>query len=415
SPASGNGSPGRASAAANPAAPTALVALPASECTGANCNIQLQWPKVKTDIAAPPNTIQIQRYIVTRSRYIGTTLDTSTGPPGGAPVQEIVATDSNPTAGPTFTFTDTPPAKSGPTVYTYQYTVRAEQCPTGSPATYMASAESPVLWFPCSFTGSSVDVQVTLALEGDGLTPASAWLTNNPASNVVVNGTGLVSAQAFLKTGSLVIDLGSQSGGPPYAFPLVEAEVGELYELTVVARDASGCAMTLTRYIEEGTATGCCLAAYTNDTNVVRYAPGQSYVDIAFKNLCAQDLSISTVELKWDPVIAGNATATTLTNIEFPSTGTGTAVRTLGDVASTGATTVRTITTSPPTSGSPVANTTIFAETENYVIRVNFNKILTNASSPITSFCVIYTRPSVDVSSQNCRIVPQPTTLFSCN
>ncbi|HEX7829462.1 MAG TPA: fibronectin type III domain-containing protein, partial [Thermoanaerobaculia bacterium] len=47
SPASGNGSPGRASAAANPAAPTALVALPASECTGANCNIQLQWPKVK--------------------------------------------------------------------------------------------------------------------------------------------------------------------------------------------------------------------------------------------------------------------------------------------------------------------------------------------------------------------------------
>ncbi|HET8796531.1 MAG TPA: fibronectin type III domain-containing protein, partial [Thermoanaerobaculia bacterium] len=412
-----NGATGVATAAAAPSAPTALVALPGSECSGSNCDIDLEWPKVKTDIATPPNTIYVQRYILTRTRYVGATIDPDNGPPSGPAVVRIVVNDSSPATGTVMTYNDNPPARSGSIDYTYRYTVRAEQCPdtTVTPTSYMASAESPALWFPCSFAGSGLSVSVTFTLEGDGETPASAWLTNNPDSNVVVNGTGIVSAQAFLKTGSLVIDLGTRTGAPPFAFPLVEAEVGELYELTVVARDATGCASTITRYIEEGTATGCCLAAFANDATVVRYAPGQSYVDIAFKNLCQQNLEISSVELRWDPVIAGNATATTLTNIEFPSTGTGTAVRVLTDTASAGSTSIRTITTSPPTSASPPARTTVSAASENYVIRVNFNKILTNSSSPITSFCVIYTRAGIDVSNQNCRIVPQPTTLFSCN
>ncbi len=412
-----NGANGVSTAAANPAAPTSLIALSTSTCgSGANCSIDLQWPKVKTDIAAPPNSIYIQRYVLTRTRYIGSTEDPSTVPNGPA-TQEVVVTDPDPATGTTFTYNDTPPRKNGSDDYTYRYTVRAEQCPNTAtvPTSYLASTESPVLWFPCAFAGSGISVGVTYTLEGDGLTPASAWLTNNPASTVVVSGTDIVSAQAFLKTGTLVIDLGTQTGTGPYNFPLVEAEVGELYELTVVARDATGCQQTVTRYIEEGTATGCCLAAYANDTNVVRYAPGQTYVDIAFKNLCAQDLEVTSVVLKWDPVIAGNSTATTLNNIEFPSTGTGTAVRVLTDTASVGATAVRTLTTSPPTAASPPARTTVFAETENYVIRINFNKILTNANSPITSFCVVYQRTGVDVSPQNCKIVPQPTTLFSCN
>ncbi len=413
-----NGALGVASAAAAPAAPTAIVAQATSECDGNTCHIHLQWPKVKTDVASPPNTIYVQRYIVTRTRYIGTDVDTVTGPPGGAPVQELVVNDSTPSVGTIMSYSDAPPTgRSVGTLYTYRYTVRAEQCPDTSvvPTTYMASAESPVLWYPCSFSGSSVTVDVTLTLEGDGLTPASAYLTNNPASNVVVDGTDIVSAQAYLTTGTTVIDLGTQSGTAPYTFPLVEAEVGELYQLTVVARDAGGCTATLTRYIEEGTATGCCLAAYVNDTNVVRYAPGQTYVDIAFKNLCGQDLEIQSVELKWDPAIAGNASVTTLQNIEFPSNATGTSVRVLNDTAGISATAIRTITTSPDTAASPPPDTSITATNDTYVIRVNFSKILTNANSPITSFCVIYTRPGVDVSNQNCKIVPQPTTLFSCN
>jgi hypothetical protein len=90
-------------------------------------------------------------------------------------------------------------------------------------------------------------------------------------------------------------------------------------------------------------------------------------------------------------------------------------VRVLDDTAAAGATAIRTITTSPPTSASPAARTTVFADSDNYVIRVNFNKILTNANSPVTSLCVIYQRTGIDVSPQNCKIVPQPTTLFSCN
>jgi len=410
-----NGELGVATTAALPAAPTSLVALTGSSCAGANCTVNLEWPKVKNDVASPPNTIYIQRYILTRTRYIGATIDPATSPHGPAVVEQVI-NDASPGSGTVLSFTDTPPAKTGSTDYTYKYTVRAEQCPnTATPPVYQASAESPELWFPCVFAGSSVNVAVTLTLEGDGLTPASAYLTNNPASQVQVTGTGIASAQAFLETASAVIDLGTQTGAPPYNFPLVEAEVGELYTLNVVVRDASGCQQTITRYIEEGTATGCCLAAYVNDTNVVRYAPGQTYVDVAFKNLCGQQLNISSVELKWDPAIAGNSTATTLQNIEFPSTGTGTAIRTLNDTATAGSTSVRTITTTPPLSGSPVANPSIGANSETYVIRVNFNKILTNASSPITSLCVIYTRPGIDLSNQNCKIVPQPTTLFSCN
>lgn len=416
-PATGtDGAAGVSTASAAPATPTALVTMPGSECTGATCTILLRWAKVKTDVAAPPNTINIQRYVLTRTRYIGAAVDTSTTPHGPATV-EIVANDPSPSTGTTLDYTDSPPAKNGSTDYSYRYTVRAEQCPDTSttPATYMTSAESPAVWFPCAFAGSGITIGVTLTLDGDGMTPSSAWLTNNPASNVVVDGTDLASAQALLQAGTSTIDLGTQTGAPPYNFPLVAAEVGELYTLIVIARDAAGCTATYVRYVEEGTATGCCLAAYANDTNVIRYAPGQTYVDIAFKNLCAQNLEISSVELKWDPVIAGNTTSTTLSNIEFPSTGTGTAVRILNDTAAAGSTALRTITTTPPTAASPPARTTVDAESEHYVIRVNFNKILTNANAPITSFCVIYTRPGVDVSNQNCRIIPQPTTLFSCN
>jgi hypothetical protein len=70
----------------------------------------------------------------------------------------------------------------------------------------------------------------------------------------------------------------------------------------------------------------------------------------------------------------------------------------------------------PPTSTIPPAQTFVPGNSSTYAIRVNFNRILANANSPITKACVIYLRSGVDIANQNCKIIPTPPATFnSCN
>jgi hypothetical protein len=157
-----------------------------------------------------------------------------------------------------------------------------------------------------------------------------------------------------------------------------------------------------------------------NDFSVVSYTPGTNFVEITLKNLCGQQLDIQTtgVQITWDPAIAGNTTATTITTVEFPSTGTGSAILTVNDTAAAGATTTRALNLTPPPATTPPARQSILADSDTYVVRYNFNKILTNVNSPITKGCVIYRRPSVDTANQNCSVVspvspPGPPPVFN--
>ena len=422
------GQPGIAAistASANPAAPATLRILetpdtPASNCTGTRCDIHLSWPRVDEDVEIPANKIVVMKYRVTRKRFLNDVLDFDRGGDGPA-VVTVDYDDPTPSATSNIVYSQTNlPARQGGSDYRYVYSVRALQCPDGAtPPVYRESAPSPEAKFPCDFETTEPTVNVTLTMDGDGSSAASAWLTNNPESIVEVrvsDPTKISSVQAVLDSGNGdVIDLGTDRGAP-FEFPLVNTEVGQIYDLIVIARDTKGCSKTITRYVEEATATGCCLAAFAFDPSVVRYTPGTNFVDVALKNLCGQPLDLQTngIEFRWDPVIAGNTTATTLTTIQFPSTATGSATLTLNDTAAIGETAPHLRIISPPTSTTPPARTTVAADDTTYVIRFNFDKVLTNTSSPITTVCIGYQR-DVDTTPQRCQIIPRPPRFNDCD
>lgn len=421
-------------ATANPAAPIKLTVLespasPASQCTGARCDIYLQWDRVDTDIEAPPNKIVVAHYEVTRTRLLNGVIDADKSAPEGPAVQTFIADDPTPTLTTDFIWADNniPAKDAGSNDYVYVYEVRALQCPdTATPPTYRKSTPSPQAKYPCPFNTTAPIVGVTLTMDGDGISPATAWLTNNPASQVAVtvsDPTKIASMQALLDDGNGgIIDLGTVTA-PPYNFALVNTQVGQIYQLLVIARDTGGCTKTIQRWVEEATATGCCLAAFANDVSVVRYTPGTNFVDVALKNLCGQQLTIQTLsspspvpglQFTWDPAIAGNTTATMLTTIEFPSTATGSATFTLNDPAPIGATAPRPRLINPPTATTPPALLNVSPGSNTYVIRFNFDKVLTNTTAPITKVCIVYRR-TIDSTNQFCQIVPQPPSFNTCN
>ena len=433
------GIPGRAQADANPAAPTALMIQPippappmAGWCNPVRCNqVYLRWTKVITDDQPTPKPIIVDNYEIVREQYnFGSTtpdvvVDSST--PGFETLFSV--TDTAPGVGQYMDWVDT----TGIDIrdgfgqpITYRYYVRARQClrNAGPPAIYTyESTLSPPVLFPCAFAAADPLIGVTLTLDGDGMTPATAWLTNNPLSQVEVTGAGLTSVQAMLDSGAGLVDLGTVTGsGPTYGFPLVNTEIGQLYALYIIAKDGAGCSRVYQRWVEEATATGCCLANFDNDPSIVSYIPGTSFVDITFRNLCSQALNIqpSGVQFIWDPAITNNgaspALATTLTTVEFPSTSTGSAILTVNDTAAAGNFAPRALNLTPPPATVPPALNAIPRNSSTYVVRLNFNRILGNANSPVSRACVIYRRTGVDSADQNCKILPTPPSSFNvCN
>src|SRR5205085_3355872 len=107
---------------------------------------------------------------------------------GGRAVQNFDVDDTTPLAGVAYDWADLGiPSKdpgAGGGDFEYVYEVRALECPdAATPPNYRMSAPSPQAKFPCSFIGTTPNVNVTLTMDGDGNSPATAWLTNNPASN----------------------------------------------------------------------------------------------------------------------------------------------------------------------------------------------------------------------------------------
>jgi prepilin-type N-terminal cleavage/methylation domain-containing protein len=396
---------GRAEADARPSAPTSLVAaltplqatalgIPESNTNAGFWANYLQWTKVTTDVTTKP--ITVETYVITRRQMKGATVIDE---------KEWVVTDSTPASGQYFTSggSDNPWYRDPDELpltdpndglqYQYVYTVRARLACTPE----LDSDESPELKIPCPYTGGAVDITAGGMADGNGLTLATAWLTDAAgSSSITATPAGTVqSVQVLLISSSStgVINLGTKTA-PPFTFGIGSSETGEIYRAYVITKDANGCQNIDLRFIEEGTQSGCCLAAYADNPLVVQYSPGSSFVDVQLENQCGNDLQIQTdgISIAWDKTIT--ASGTKLVSIEYAGETGGRITQTVNDATGLVKTSLPVGARNPIRAGETVR------------VQLQFNTILTNANSPLQTFCVSYQRAGVDLANQNCRIVP---------
>jgi prepilin-type N-terminal cleavage/methylation domain-containing protein len=429
----GGAYPGTTVASNPPAAPAALfvrqppLPAPNSSC-GVSCQVYLTWPKVKEDTSSPPKDMTVENYVVTRERYKNGTLDTANNGTVGPATEDIPVTDTTPSTG-SFVTTGAPTDEfwldpgytlSGGTLpsvdpgdgipFSYTYRVRAKLAcaasgPPPPPATSWDSAPSPDVRYPCVFAVTSFDAQMSSVVTGDGLSYGTAWQSDGSGtSRLAVSGGGMQSVQVLLRdfAGSDIIDLGTQTSG--FNFPIVpgiHTQPGEYYQVFIIAKDNTNCIDIKLRYYQEGTASGCCLAAAANDPFVMQFTPGTDFVDVFLKNECANPLNLQAngVRINWDST--GLTPGTQLKFIEYPTSAGG---RISGpNLNDASGAIVTSVVSGGLTQIAPVAT--------NYRIRVNFSKPIpvTITNSPLRNVCIGYMRPGIDVSQQNCRIVPQPS------
>lgn len=398
-----------------------LAPAPAPSC-GVTCTVTLEWPKVVVDASTPAKAMTVEDYVLTRERWKSGALDTDTTPgPASVDIDVVDTTAGDPIAVATFNVSNDvyyedaglPSVDPGGVAYQYRYRVRAKLPCTGpppSPATAWISNYSPEYRYPCLFTGGGLAASMSNTVTGDGMSLATAWQGDgNFNSSLTVTGTGIAEVQVLLKdyAGSNIINLGTVSGAGPYVFPITGTDEGSIYTIYVVAKDASGCLDIRLFYYEEGTPTGCCLAAQATDPFVVQFTPGADFIDVLLKNSCGNTLNLQTngFRIDWNPAAAGIQAGTRLQDIDFPTAAGGTQNQSIGD-------TTGNVITSVPGGGL-----TTIASGATYLIRLNFNKALTTTLAPLTNVCISYQRSGIDTSNQNCRIVPQPSAVGnnSCN
>jgi prepilin-type N-terminal cleavage/methylation domain-containing protein len=391
---------------------------PVSSC-GVTCTVYLTWPKVKQDTSVPPKPMTVDSYIVTRERYKSGVLDTdaTVGPPS----EDIAVTDTTPGNGsfvttgiandpfwldPGYGAGGLPSVDVNGVPYSYTYRVRATlACLTTPPppGSSWDGAPSPDVRYPCVFAVSSFAANMTATVTGDGLSYGTAWQSDGSGSSSLrITGTGMQSVQVLLRdfSGANIIDLGTQTG--PFDFPIIpgiHTTPGEYYQVFIIAKDNTNCIDIKLRYYQEGTASGCCLAAVANDPFVMQYSPGADFVDVFLKNECSNILNLQTggIRITWDST--GLTAGTQLRSIDFPATAGGTVNS--GNINDSSGAVVRSV----PGGGV----TAVAAGSTTYRMRINFSKPLPVATSPLRNVCISYQRPGIDTSNQNCRIVPQPT------
>ena len=410
---------GMATATAKPVTPTTLILppppAPQSQCPNSpsdlvNCAIYLQWPKVTMNEDGKP--IAVRDYVVTRRQI---KLDAL-----GAEIGEVARTaftvvDTTPGVGTYFTsglasdpyYTDSgsgvpfrDPVDGLP--FRYAYTVRAKlSC---LPSAF-ESGESPEVKYPCPFAAAAPTVNATGMLEGLGTIPSSPWVTDpSGSSSIEVTGTGIVSAQVILTsaTDSSVLELppGKLTSGP-FVFNASVLDDGERYVGYIIVKDAVGCQHIEIRYFEGGTDSGCCLEAFADNPLVMSFTSGTSFVDVFMRTLCADPLTIQPggIRIEWDP--SRTPSGTKLIGVEFPGETGGRVPLTVSD--NTGLITV----SLPAGARNPIR------VGETHRVQLTFSvpippPVSGPVLSPVTGFCVSYQRSGVDITNQNCKIIPEP-------
>lgn len=410
-----------------PATPVG-VKLAGADCSTDPCTIALEWPKVTTDAgdagppAVAPAAIQVNDYGVERITLVN-------GVPDPASAEKFTVSDPDPSGTGTVSFKDTTAPPPGPGEV-YSYTVVARQCAASS-----VSEKSNAVKYPCG----NMTIAPGAIIDGSG-TQLDPWL---------VDGTGQVSIGVTVKIKTLTVKLYAPDGSfiqdltPAIAGDGLSATAnvplgsndGQTYRVAIDYIDVNDCGTFESVYFQDSP-TGCCLAPWKEpdgtsdfDATVLRqltvadgfsataYPPNQSLV-VKLRNLCGDDLDLTGLELtfptekpspgfKYPPGCNGPACLDqrSLKTITFPATSGGTTIANNGG---------------PGWSTSDVAlntlpggtKTLIGGDSATYQVILVFDMPIT--PDQLTRFCAKYTRDG-SVTSQACKIVPNPSTSASCN
>lgn len=232
-----------------PVAPASLtIDTDATRCRfGPNtCQIVLQWPKVTTDTAGQP--ITIDRYHIARERKKASETTWTAFNLSPAPLPYLENASLQP--GTTVTYSDTSAPDHDPVTrekYFYRYRVRAEHCGTHSGYTTW-------VYYPegCP-TAQLSSITADGATAGDGRDDDTPWVLSSGDYVLVTPASGVALARVDF-------DLVTAAGAPitsisddaaPYIFPWENLTDLEVYTLIVTMTHESGCIEVETRYIQD--------------------------------------------------------------------------------------------------------------------------------------------------------------------
>ena len=386
SAASGN-TTGQAQSNAAPATPglnplTGDTAPPTGDCDASGlCRPTITWPKVATDTAGNP--ITVAKYQVYRQDPPSTIWQTDT-------FVDMTATGVPAGAAPVTTkgqYVSVAPGVS------HNYRITALQCG-------LESTVSPQRTWPCAIPPGLVGtppIDVLNAFDGAGNT-AFPWLVDASA-NIRTNINAAMLAQvAYVKyrvydqTGTLK-DQSAQITSSPYSWTW-SVGTNALEHVTATIVTTLGCSTQVDGWVQDEP-QGCCIETFANDSTIMSFSAGNSFVDFTLRNLCSNPLTINSVAIHWDTnkVPSGGK----LSGVIFPLTAGGTSTvpfnTTSGSITATAPLGTKAV---PVNSGNT------------YKIRVTFTKTL--SQNPFTlstpNFTPNYSTPDPNggTNTQNCDI-----------
>ncbi len=405
--------PGHATTTITPAAPSNLIidqgapttcspAPPPS--TGDICDVHMHFPPVTLDTATPTaNPITINQYTVWRKEV-------------GSAAAPVTFTISNPTLNAVgeieFTNVGVPVAVGQ--IYNYWITAHS-QCPV---PTGTDSGPSPTRPYPCVFpvglTGPGPLIMVS-AFDGDGsfANPYKIATGTNAVADINILPAMAASIQKVVGRAYIGTTLKWQeqcpggiycsSPNPPWTFSwALTANATERFDVAIV--ESGGCVTQASAYFEDEP-QNCCLTPSTFDPSVINFSSGNAFVDIILKNVCGQDLTIDGLTVTWSS--ANTPGGTKLDRIWFPvpSGGCGSPgfvgscqdFQFGGGGAGPGTSTLT-------AANIPAGTKSVLAGQQNYKIRVQFTKSLTNPNQPITGFSVHYTNATTGLLGTSCAV-----------
>jgi hypothetical protein len=347
-----------------------------------NCEAHMSWSKVIEDEEGAP--LNIAEYKVYH-RPLGTTAWQYTGS------QTVI-----PAAGDTVSYESPglPTVAADGSQQQYEFTVAANQCSSLESDTF-----TPVRLWPCTFPEGIVASPMLThggAFDGDG-TATNPWSFFNSDHTATVSVNILDPSRVQSITARVYNANGTIKANPAISGDTFSWTMGtNVFErIVVTVTESGGCTRSAIAWVRD-MPQNCCLAPLSFDNTVVAFTPGNRFVDIYLKNLCAENLSLfSYLSITWQASRGGDK----LESVRFTAPNGTTVTHTVPNNQQNNATVLVPIPISTGT--SPPA---IPAGSSTYAIRVTFGRA--PSSSPVVNMNVTYRRVVSDLSDVSCDVIP---------
>jgi prepilin-type N-terminal cleavage/methylation domain-containing protein len=296
---------GRAESYIEPTAPTSLTVLDTSTCLGGTCQVDLQWPEVKSDVSGELLAINTYRVYITQDTAAYNEYTITTGPELG--LSDSMATHS---------VLGLPQKNADGVEHLYEFTVTALNCA-------IEGAHSPAAKFPkCDFgPGATPLISMTDVIDGDG---SSASPFQIEASSVITftttTGATLtsVTANAYDPVTNVLVQPLAEGTGPStsISIPWPDTEQDEaLYRIDYQITDASTpeCQTSGSFYITNIQIS--CVFLLDIPSTVTQKIGDEPFVTVPLKNNTDFTILIKKVEFDW----VQEDKKLTVKNVTFPS------------------------------------------------------------------------------------------------